>query len=539
MPYNNDDVIKQEQNNLIDAYKRRYPDLGGDGYMQGRDQSINRMQEITDNPVQAPDLLDTTFKHILGTYNSARGADSVLHALGSSRTEYENRQLADRARALSEQKAMTDLYQKGLDDWGTGLKERGTLVKNSMSRINGQKDAELYLEKKANELYTSLVRANTQAIIDQKLTGIEARQIEEEAHRAGQSAVQKMLQANGAGGDLLKKWGLGTEPTPTQVPSPTGGLAQATGAAPEIDPGKAEYTIAPKGVKEGPQMNLVIEQFRKAQAKIENPETRQQGIREMGALQALYPAPQQQPVPQQPPAPQQGAPMPQAPQVPTPQQMTQLPRHTAEVVGGKVVPPRQAQLADKRTQAGDTSYGTSEGKGLYEERKSLSELYSKNQQLDSTLSQMETIIRENPGMPEGAFGPHIQTFRSGLKSLGIEVDKSVPDSQVFDALAKKLALGLKSADGANLLPGAMSNYEDALLQSMAPGLAGTREGNLKLIQLFRETARTNARFGEEATKFASENGDRLTPAWEKRKERIIREEKARLYHAFKNLVGIK
>ena len=134
----------------------------------------------------------------------------------------------------------------------------------------------------------------------------------------------------------------------------------------------------------------------------------------------------------------------------------------------------------------------------------------------------------NPGMPEGALGPYVQMYRSGLTYLGIAADPSVNHAQVFDALAKRVALAGKSADGTNLLPGAMSNYEDQLLQSMGPGLAGTREGNKLLIKLMTEFAKSNMRFAEEGSRMATENKDMLPPTWNARKERIMKEEQLRL-----------
>lgn len=182
---------------------------------------------------------------------------------------------------------------------------------------------------------------------------------------------------------------------------------------------------------------------------------------------------------------------------------------------------------DPRGRKQQEGYGADEGKGLYKERSLLSELHSKNSQLVSNLNTM-TQMYGDPNVPEGKLGPYIQDFRSAMKGLGIEVDKSTPDAQVFDAMAKKLALGMKSADGTNLLPGAMSNYEDQLLQSMVPSLQGTREGNLKLMQLMAEVAKSNIRLAEEGTKLAEANKGMLGPDWYKRKERVMREEMARL-----------
>ena len=86
----------------------------------------------------------------------------------------------------------------------------------------------------------------------------------------------------------------------------------------------------------------------------------------------------------------------------------------------------------------------------------------------------------------------------------------------------------KNADGHNLLPGAMSNYEDQLLQKMAPTLSLTQEGRTALIKFMKEVASSNIRVAQEGSKLAAENGDRLPASWYKRRERVMLEEMVRL-----------
>ncbi|HPV26812.1 MAG TPA: hypothetical protein PKV77_06520 [Bacteroidales bacterium] len=250
--------------------------------------------------------------------------------------------------------------------------------------------------------------------------------------------------------------------------------------APVAGPGEQTLSL-PKGVKPEAEA-MITEQFQKSLALAQNPNTRDQGLAQLDALKKLYP------------------------------------------VNSSTT---KMDYIDPRGRKQQEGYGADEGKGLYKERQLLSELHGKNSQLVSTLNTMSQMYSD-PNVPEGKLGPFIQDFRSAMKGLGIEVDKSTPDAQVFDALAKKLALGMKSADGTNLLPGAMSNYEDQLLQSMSPSLQGTREGNIKLMQLMMEVAKSNIRIAEEGTKLAEGNKNMLGPDWYKRKERVMREEMARL-----------
>lgn len=263
--------------------------------------------------------------------------------------------------------------------------------------------------------------------------------------------------------------------------SPLGVTSTDTTQKPTESVGRVPATTLAIGNQNPEAEKLIIEQFRKALNLSQNPETQEQGRSQLSALQQLYP--------------ESGAP--------------------------------RMQYLDKREVKRNEGYGGAEGSGLFKERQSLSELYGKNSQLISNLTNMSQVYAD-PNIPEGKLGPLIQDFRSGLKGLGIEVDKSTPNAQVFDAMAKKLALGMKSADGTNLLPGAMSNYEDQLLQSIAPGLSGTREGNIKLMNLMIEIAKSNMRLADEGTKMASGNKDMLPSSWYQRKERVMLEEMARL-----------
>lgn len=182
---------------------------------------------------------------------------------------------------------------------------------------------------------------------------------------------------------------------------------------------------------------------------------------------------------------------------------------------------------DRRVAAQDKGYGAKEGEGLYKEREGLNQLHGANSKILSQLNMLEQIY-QNPNIPEGELGPKLQALRSGLKSLNISVDDSVGAADLANAIATGMSLAQKNADGHNLLPGAMSNYEDQLLQKMAPTLSLTAEGRTMLVQFMKEVAIANMRLASEGTQLAGENKDRLPASWFKRKERVMLEEMVRL-----------
>lgn len=192
------------------------------------------------------------------------------------------------------------------------------------------------------------------------------------------------------------------------------------------------------------------------------------------------------------------------------------------LLGGAVPPQKDVREGEQRK-----SYGKEEGQELFKERKALDTLYGANTKLVGQLNMLENIY-SNPNIPEGELAGQIAAFRSGMKSLGVEVSDKAGLTDLAKAVSTGLALTQRTADGQNLLPGAMSNYEDQLLQKMAPTLNLTNQGRVALIQMMKQMAQANLRIAEEGTKMASANKDMLPADWYKRKERIMLEEMARM-----------
>lgn len=174
--------------------------------------------------------------------------------------------------------------------------------------------------------------------------------------------------------------------------------------------------------------------------------------------------------------------------------------------------------------------GTAEetGKALGKELTALNEGYAASGKMITQLDLMEKLYN-TPNMPEGELGPHLQNIRSGLKTLGVSVGPEVGAADMARAVASNFALHLRTGEGSNILPGAMSNYEDQLLQKMSPVLSLTSEGRLALVQFMREMSKANMRMAQEANALAKSNKSGVLPIeWHQRRERVMREEMARL-----------
>ena len=185
-------------------------------------------------------------------------------------------------------------------------------------------------------------------------------------------------------------------------------------------------------------------------------------------------------------------------------------------------PPR-----DKRAEQYKQAYGGEEGKALFKERENLNTLYGTNASMVNQLNLLENLY-SNPNLPEGELGPLIQKIRSGFQSFGVDVGDTTGPADLANAVAQKMVLAQRTSDGTNLLPGAVSNFEVQLLQSMGPTLSLTNEGRQALVKFMKEVAMSNQRIAEEGSAFAAQNNEMLTPAWYKRKERVMLEEMARM-----------
>lgn len=171
--------------------------------------------------------------------------------------------------------------------------------------------------------------------------------------------------------------------------------------------------------------------------------------------------------------------------------------------------------------------GKAMGKALAEEHQGLMASADSSAQMIGQLDLLKKLY-QTPNMPEGELGEHMQHLRSGLKSLGIEVGPEVPAADLVEAISGKMALLTRTADGKNLMPGAMTDFEQRLLRGLVPGLRKTAEGRTALIDVMQSMARARIRMAEEASKMAADNRGILPGEWNSRKLRIMKEEMARL-----------
>ena len=197
--------------------------------------------------------------------------------------------------------------------------------------------------------------------------------------------------------------------------------------------------------------------------------------------------------------------------------------------------PKPLPLEGIRQKEAMGEQGKLETKDLVEEYKNLNNAATAAGTARVQLGVLRQLYN-TPNMPQGEQADLIQKVRSSLNSIGVPVAPETAAADLAGAIAKKFALQARTSGGTNLLPGAMSNYEDQLLQKMAPVLSLTQEGRMALIDYMDEISQSNQRIAHEANVFASGKGNRLTPEWNQRRERVMKEEMVRMGRRYSEIM---
>ena len=185
------------------------------------------------------------------------------------------------------------------------------------------------------------------------------------------------------------------------------------------------------------------------------------------------------------------------------------------------------EYIDKPKRKLEEATGEVAGKALGNEHEQLKVAAESSSQLFSQLDLLKKLYA-TPNMPEGELANGIQQVRSGLKSIGIDVGEEVGAANLASSISGKMALLTRTAEGKNLMPGAMSDFEQKILRNLVPSLEQTAEGRVALIDIMQAMARARMRFSEEANKMAIANRGILPPEWDARKVRLMKEEMARI-----------
>ena len=200
---------------------------------------------------------------------------------------------------------------------------------------------------------------------------------------------------------------------------------------------------------------------------------------------------------------------------------------TLKGIQEKYSKPGNLTYLDKPARKMEESTAEIAGKALGEEHTDLNVARESSSQMLGQLDLLKKVY-QTPNLPEGELANSIQQVRSGLKSIGIDVGPEVDAANLASAISGKMALLTRTAEGKNLMPGAMSDFEQKILRNLVPSLESTAEGRAALIDVMKAMAQSRIRFADEANKMAEANRGILPPDWHSRKARLMKEEMARI-----------
>lgn len=150
-------------------------------------------------------------------------------------------------------------------------------------------------------------------------------------------------------------------------------------------------------------------------------------------------------------------------------------------------------------QAGATAFSEAKAKQAAADSVKFRESWDSAQSTRGSLDLLEHLFKD-PNVASGRLAEEISGLKGLAESFNVKIEgKSAEDVAI--AISREMALKAKNQGGNNLMPGAMSNYEQGLLQSMSPSLAQSREGRLLLIQVFKAKAEKDARLAELAADY--------------------------------------
>lgn len=124
----------------------------------------------------------------------------------------------------------------------------------------------------------------------------------------------------------------------------------------------------------------------------------------------------------------------------------------------------------------------------------------------NTLYAIDNIESNLQGYNTGKLTPMTTEIAAWLKPLGIEIDKKLSNKEAFQKAVGQLTLGLKNVGGENNMPGSLSDSDRKFLESMAPTLADTPEGNRLAIGYYRKIAQRQIDMARQAEDYFERNG---------------------------------
>lgn len=168
----------------------------------------------------------------------------------------------------------------------------------------------------------------------------------------------------------------------------------------------------------------------------------------------------------------------------------------------------------------DKTYSGERAKFYAERAGKLNDSWYTANELHSKLDLVQNLF-SNPAVASGALAETVSDLKGVADSFGIQTTgKSSED--VIRAVTNEMAMRIKNAGGTNMMPGAMSDFEQKLLRSMVPNLAQSREGRALMVEVMRAKVLQDMKISELAANYEEQNG-KLDSGFEREARSYLRQ----------------
>lgn len=152
----------------------------------------------------------------------------------------------------------------------------------------------------------------------------------------------------------------------------------------------------------------------------------------------------------------------------------------------------------------DEAYKGERAKFYADRAGKLTDSWYTSNEINSKLDLLSGLFN-NPNVASGALAENISDLKGVAESLGIQT-AGKPAEDVIRAVTNEMAMRIKNAGGTNMMPGAMSDFEQKLLRSMVPNLAQSREGRMLMTEVMRAKVQQDMKISELAAEYEDRNG---------------------------------
>lgn len=196
---------------------------------------------------------------------------------------------------------------------------------------------------------------------------------------------------------------------------------------------------------------------------------------------------------------------------PTSRQTVKVPKATLAQGGGRANFGGPGGFAVSQPRPDDSLYDNENAKASAGQYQALQSAGMKAPGQIAKYKQLESLLANHDG---GKLSPLGMDLAQLGNSLGLKIDKNLPNKEAAAALTNELALALRDPSNGGGMPGAMSDADRQFLMSSVPNLSQSAQGRRQMVQMVTAVQQRNVDVAGMARKWQQRYGrlDAVNPA---------------------------